>query len=157
MVDQRGSQLDLPMVEEDQRRHLHWTSANSRTCERSDGGGLRSHPGRAKRRSSLVLPGLSRVDPDLFGICESSGECPFDFGISGRSGVGGGIVTVSAGKGGLAAFAAPLDPTGTSVRRQLVARFLAQGLGLDLFSSDPNGSQRTANSVTNHQNGDSSQ
>jgi glutaminase len=71
------------------------------------------------------------------GLYESSGEWLYDVGLPGKSGVGGGIVTVSPGKGGLATFAPPLDAAGNSVRGQLVARFLAQRLGLDLFSSDP--------------------
>lgn len=70
------------------------------------------------------------------GLYESSGEWLYDVGLPGKSGVGGGIVTVSPGKGGLATFAPPLDAAGNSVRGQLVARFLAQRLGLDLFSSD---------------------
>ena len=48
-----------------------------------------------------------------------------------------GIVTVSPGKGGLGTFAPPLDKAGNSVKGQLVARFLAERLGLDLFASAP--------------------
>lgn len=72
------------------------------------------------------------------GLYETSGDWLYDVGLPGKSGVGGGIVTVSPGKGSLATFAPPLDAAGNSVRGQLVARFLAQRLGLDLFSSDPN-------------------
>ena len=48
-----------------------------------------------------------------------------------------GIVTVSPGKGGLGTFAPPLDGAGNSVKGQLVARFLSQRLGMDLFVSQP--------------------
>lgn len=71
------------------------------------------------------------------GLYETSGEWLFDVGLPGKSGVGGGIVTVSPGKGCLATFAPPLDDAGNSVRGQLVTRFLSQRLGLDLFSSAP--------------------
>ena len=40
--------------------------------------------------------------------------------MPGKSGVSGGIVTVSPGKGGLATFSPPLDAAGNSVRGQLV-------------------------------------
>jgi glutaminase len=44
---------------------------------------------------------------------------------------------VSPGKGGLGVFAPPLDQAGNSVKGQLVARFLSQQLGMDLFASQP--------------------
>jgi glutaminase len=47
------------------------------------------------------------------------------------------MVTVSPGKGGLGTFAPPLDGAGNSVKGQLVARFLSQRLGMDLFVSEP--------------------
>ena len=37
----------------------------------------------------------------------------------------------------LGTFAPPLDGAGNSVRGQLAAAFLARGLGLDLFISEP--------------------
>ncbi len=70
------------------------------------------------------------------GLYETSGDWLYEVGLPGKSGVGGGIITVSPGKGGLATFSPPLDAAGNSVRGQLVARFLAQRLGLDLFSSN---------------------
>ena len=71
------------------------------------------------------------------GLYETSGDWLFDIGLPGKSGIGGGIVTVSPGKGGLGTFAPPLDRAGNSVKGQLVAKFLSQGLGLDLFASAP--------------------
>jgi glutaminase len=51
--------------------------------------------------------------------------------------IGGGVVTVSPGKGGLGTFAPRLDEAGNSVKGQLVARDLSRDLGLDLFASKP--------------------
>lgn len=71
------------------------------------------------------------------GLYETSGDWLFDIGLPGKSGIGGGIVTVSPGKGGLGTFAPPLDSAGNSVKGQLVAKFLSQQLGMDLFVSKP--------------------
>ncbi|WP_270937150.1 glutaminase A [Falsiroseomonas oryzae] len=71
------------------------------------------------------------------GLYETSGDWLYEIGLPGKSGIGGGIVTVSPGKGGLGTFAPPLDAAGNSVRGQLVAQFLSQRLGLDLFISAP--------------------
>jgi len=71
------------------------------------------------------------------GLYETSGDWLYDIGLPGKSGIGGGIVTVSPGKGGLGTFAPPLDEAGNSVKGQLVARFLSRSLGLDLFLSKP--------------------
>jgi glutaminase len=71
------------------------------------------------------------------GLYETSGDWLYDIGLPGKSGIGGGIVTVSPGKGGLGTFAPPLDKAGNSVKGQLVAKFLSQRLGMDLFVSQP--------------------
>jgi glutaminase len=69
------------------------------------------------------------------GLYETSGDWLYDVGLPGKSGIGGGIVTVSPGKGGLGTFAPLLDEAGNSVKGQLAAAFLARRLGLDLFAS----------------------
>ncbi len=71
------------------------------------------------------------------GLYETSGDWLYDVGLPGKSGVGGGIVTVAPGKGGLATFSPPLDGAGNSVRGQLAAAFLADELGLNVFASRP--------------------
>jgi glutaminase len=71
------------------------------------------------------------------GLYETSGDWLFDVGLPGKSGIGGGIVTVSPGKGGMGTFAPPLDTAGNSVKGQLAAQFLSQRLGMDLFVSQP--------------------
>jgi glutaminase len=67
----------------------------------------------------------------------NSRYCLYDVGLPGESGIGGGIVTVSPGKGGLGTFAPLLDSAGNSVKGQLAARFLSRRLGLGLFASRP--------------------
>ncbi|HEX7086175.1 MAG TPA: glutaminase A [Vicinamibacterales bacterium] len=73
----------------------------------------------------------------IAGLYDTSGDWLYDIGLPGKSGIGGGIVTVSPGKGGLGTFAPPLDRAGNSVKGQLVARYLSRQLGLDLFVSSP--------------------
>ena len=73
------------------------------------------------------------------GLYETSGDWLYDIGLPGKSGIGGGIVTVSPGKGGLGTFAPPLDGAGNSVKGQLAARFLSRRIGLDLFVSKAEG------------------
>ena len=87
------------------------------------------------------------VDPDVChcvlavmataGLYETSGDWLYDIGLPGKSGISGGIVTVSPGKGGLGTFAPPLDGAGNSVKGQLVTKFLSQRLGMNLFASKP--------------------
>lgn len=69
------------------------------------------------------------------GLYETSGDWLYDVGLPGKSGIGGGIVAVSPGKGALGTFAPRLDDAGNSVKGQLAARFLSQQLGLSLFAS----------------------
>ena len=69
------------------------------------------------------------------GLYETSGEWLYTIGLPGKSGIGGGIVMVSPGKGGLGTFAPLLDVAGNSVKGQLAAAFLSRQLGLDLFVS----------------------
>src|SRR5450830_39655 len=71
------------------------------------------------------------------GLYETSGDWLYDIGLPGKSGIGGGIVTVSPGKGGLGTFAPLLDSAGNSVKGQLAARFLSRSMGLDMFVSKP--------------------
>ena len=69
------------------------------------------------------------------GLYERSGEWMYDVGLPGKSGVSGGIVTVSPGKGGLGTFSPRLDPAGNSVRGTLLTKDLSERLGLNIYTS----------------------
>ncbi|PZQ47038.1 MAG: glutaminase [Rhodovulum sulfidophilum] len=73
------------------------------------------------------------------GLYETSGDWLYEIGLPGKSGIGGGIVTVSPGKGGVGTFAPPLDAAGNSVRGELATQYLSTRLGLDLLVSSPRG------------------
>jgi glutaminase len=77
------------------------------------------------------------------GMYETSGDWLFDVGVPGKSGIGGGIIAVSPGKGGLGTFSPRLDRAGNSVRGQLAARHLSRTLGLSLFASKEPSSSRS--------------
>ena len=91
------------------------------------------------------VTGSAVVDPEvahatlavmtIAGLYETSGDWLLDVGMPGKSGIGGGIVTVSPGKGALGTFSPLLDPEGNSVRGGLAARDLARRLGLDVLAS----------------------
>ncbi|MEU8224154.1 glutaminase A [Kribbella sp. NPDC048915] len=88
----------------------------------------------------VVAPDVARVTlavMTIAGLYETSGDWLLDVGVPGKSGIGGGIVTVSPGKGALGTFGPRLDAAGNSVTGQLAARFLASSLGLDLLASRP--------------------
>ena len=88
----------------------------------------------------VIVPGVCRRVLAVMataGLYELSGDWLYEIGVPGKSGVSGGIVTVSPGKGGLATFSPPLDPAGNSVRGQLVTKYLSERLGLNLFASEP--------------------
>ncbi len=71
------------------------------------------------------------------GLYELSGDRLYEIGLPGKSGVSGGIVTISPGKGGLGTFAPLLDRAGNSVKGQRAIKFLSERLGLNLFASKP--------------------
>lgn len=67
------------------------------------------------------------------GLYDSSGDWAYTVGLPGKSGVGGGVMAVSPGKLGIAAFSPPLDQFGNSVRAQKMISFVARKLGLNLY------------------------
>jgi glutaminase len=79
-----------------------------------------------------VLPVLATA-----GLYERSGDWLYEVGLPGKSGVSGGLVTVSPGKGGVGTYSPPLDDAGNSVRGRRMTAYLSERLGLNLFSSSP--------------------
>jgi glutaminase len=87
------------------------------------------------------------------GMYETSGDWLYDVGVPGKSGIGGGIITVAPGKGGLGTFAPLLDAAGNSIKGQLVARFLSRQLGMSLFISAPDPVPLTRRASAAHRSG----
>ncbi|HRA48072.1 MAG TPA: glutaminase, partial [Thermomicrobiales bacterium] len=93
------------------------------------------------------ITGQAVVDPSIChhvlammataGMYETSGTWLANVGLPAKSGIGGGIVTVSPGKGGMGTFGPRLDAAGNSVKGQLATAWLARRLGLGLFTSEP--------------------
>jgi len=71
------------------------------------------------------------------GMYERSGEWLFEVGVPAKSGISGGIVMISPGKGAVGAFSPRLDDAGNSVQGRKACAHLARALGLDLFASRP--------------------
>jgi glutaminase len=68
------------------------------------------------------------------GLYDASGGWAWHVGIPAKSGVGGGIVAVVPGKGAMAVFAPPLDEAGNSVKAQKAIAYVADKLGINIFS-----------------------
>src|SRR5579864_153296 len=68
------------------------------------------------------------------GLYDGSGGWAWHVGLPAKSGVGGGIVAVVPGKGAIAVFAPPLDQAGNSVKAQKTIAYVADQLGINLFS-----------------------
>jgi glutaminase len=67
------------------------------------------------------------------GLYDTSGDWAYTVGLPGKSGVGGGILAVVPGVAAVAGFSPPLDPTGNSVRGQLMVAHVAKAMGWDLY------------------------
>jgi glutaminase len=70
----------------------------------------------------------------MAGLYDGSGSWTWHVGLPAKSGVGGGIVAVVPGKGAIAVFAPPLDKAGNSVKAQLAITYIAEKLGINLYS-----------------------
>ena len=74
----------------------------------------------------------------IAGLYETSGDWLYDIGLPGKSGIGGGIVAVSPGKGGLGTFATRRSTRpATASRGSLPQNSCRSESGMDLFVSQP--------------------
>jgi glutaminase len=69
------------------------------------------------------------------GFYDESGEWAYFTGLPGKTGVGGGIVTVVPGKMAIVGFSPRLNEAGNSIRAMKATNFIAQELGLNLFGA----------------------
>lgn len=67
------------------------------------------------------------------GLYGASGDFAYTVGLPGKSGVGGGLLSVVPGQLALSAFSPRLDPIGNSVRGQKAIRFISDALDLSLY------------------------
>src|ERR1700744_6450214 len=76
-------------------------------------GGVNPVPGERVSSADRCKRVLAVLAPA--GLYERAGDWLFEVGLPGKSGVSGGLVTISPGKGGLGTFSPPLDGAGNSV------------------------------------------
>ena len=82
------------------------------------------------------VPGVLAVMATA-GLYDDSGKWLFHTGLPAKSGVGGGIIAVSPGKFGIAAFSPPLDAAGNSVRAQKAIPDISAALGGNPYAVTP--------------------
>jgi glutaminase len=70
----------------------------------------------------------------MAGLYDGSGGWAWSVGLPSKSGVGGGLLSIVPGKGAIVGFAPPLDLAGNSVKAQKAIAYIAEKLGLNLFS-----------------------
>lgn len=71
------------------------------------------------------------------GLYDDSGIWLYNVGLPAKSGVGGGIIAVSPGKFGIAAFSPPLDAAGNSVKAQRAIEYVSNELGGNPYAVTP--------------------
>lgn len=89
-----------------------------------------------KALDQQFVPGVLAVMATA-GLYDDSGKWLFHTGLPAKSGVGGGILAVSPGKFGIAAFSPPLDAAGNSVRAQKAIADVSAALGGNPYAVAP--------------------
>jgi glutaminase len=82
------------------------------------------------------VPGILSVMATA-GLYDDSGKWLFHTGLPAKSGVGGGLIAVSPGRFGIAAFSPPLDAAGNSVRAQKAIADVSNALGGNPYAPTP--------------------
>src|SRR5579885_1676637 len=113
------------------RRHLHATQL-ARMGATLANDGINPATGEQVIKAENVPEILSAIM--MAGLYDASGGWAWHVGLPAKSGVGGGILAVVPGKGAIAVFAPPLDEAGNSVKAQKAIAYVADKLGMNLFS-----------------------
>lgn len=71
------------------------------------------------------------------GLYDDAGSWLYDTGLPAKSGVGGGIIAISPGKFGVAAFSPRLDEAGNSVRAQKAINYIVKELNANPYDVQP--------------------
>ena len=82
------------------------------------------------------VPGILSVMATA-GLYDDTGKWLFHTGLPAKSGVGGGLIAVSPGRFGIAAFSPPLDAAGNSVRAQKAIADVSNALGGNPYAPTP--------------------
>jgi glutaminase len=107
-------------------RQLAWMGATLAN------GGINPHTGEQVIKKENVPEILATMM--TAGLYDGSGGWAWHVGLPAKSGVGGAIVAVIPGKGAIVGFAPPVDQAGNSVKAQLAVGYIADQLGLNVFS-----------------------